>query len=236
MKEEREAQKEEGKTILTKMEKQQKVNDLFNKALMEDNKNNKEEAIKLYTEILKIDPKNIMALNNRQIICNNRYRESKEEKYFSKALENYNNDLYTNKNYYGTYINISFLYLNHYEINKESKESLIQAEKYLNEGLKLYPNDLESLNNYGMLLYFKYKENNMIYDLNNSEMYFNKSIGNTRTKENIGETYYYLHLVYDEYAELDENISGYSKEECEKKSDKYLQQSKDLGYKHFMEK
>ena len=235
MKEEREAQKEEGKTILTKMEKQQKVNDLFNKALMEDNKNNKEESIKLYTEILKIDPKNIMALNNRQIICNNRYRESKEEKYFSKALENYNNDLYTNKNYYGTYINISFLYLNHYEINK-NKESLIQAEKYLNEGLKLYPNDLESLNNYGMLLYFKYKESNIIDDLNNSEMYFNKSIGNTRTKENIGETYYYLHLVYDEYAKLDNNINGYSKEECKNKSDEYLQKSKDLGFKHFMEK
>ena len=236
MKEEREAQKEEGKTILTKMEKQQKVNDLFNKALMEDNKNNKEESIKLYTEILKIDPKNIMALNNRQIICNNRYRESKEEKYFSKALENYNNDLYTNKNYYGTYINISFLYLNHYEINKESKESLIQAEKYLNEGLKLHPNNLELINNYGILLYFKYKENKTINDLTNSEIYLKKALNDSRIKEDIGETYYYLHLVYDEYSKLDENISGYSKEECKNKSDKYLQQSKDLGYKHFMEK
>ena len=63
-----------------------------------------------------------------------------------------------------------------------------------------------------------------------------KALNDSRIKEDIGETYYYLHLVYDEYAELDENINGYSKEECKKKSDKYLQQSKDLGYKHFMEK
>ncbi|WP_256097260.1 hypothetical protein [Brachyspira hampsonii] len=63
-----------------------------------------------------------------------------------------------------------------------------------------------------------------------------KAIDDSRIKEAIGETYYYLHLVYDEYAKLDENTSGYSKEECKNKSDMYLQQSKDLGYEHFMEK
>lgn len=237
MKKEREAQKQEGKTILNEMEKRQKLNDLLNKAWSESNKDNKEEAIKLYTEALEIDPKNIMALNNRQIICNNKYRESKEENFFNKALETYNNDLQTNKNYYGTYINISFLYLNHYEVNKkENKESLIQAEKYLNEGLKLYPNDLELINNYGILLYSKYMENKTITDLNKSEKYLKKSINKSRVKENIGETYYYLHLVYDEYAKLDNNINGYSKDECKNKSKEYLQKSEDLGYKHFMDK
>ena len=112
---------------------------------------------------------------------------------------------------------------------KENKESLIQAEKYLNEGLKLYPNDLELINNYGIFLYLK-------NDLNNSEENFRKSINDNRTKENLGETYYYLHLIYKEYSELDNNNSGYSKEECKKLSNEYLQESKDLGYKHFMDK
>ena len=57
-----------------------------------------------------------------------------------------------------------------------------------------------------------------------------------RIKEYIGKTYYYLHLVYDEYAKLDDNNIGYSKAECEKLSNEYLQKSKDLGYKHFMYK
>ena len=278
MREERKAQKQEGKTILTEMEKLQKVNDLFNRAWIEANKNNKEEAIKLYTEALEIDTNNIMSLNNRGLLYYDKYKETKNEEYFKKSLEDYNNvinidenniyalynrgNLYSNKyretkdeeyftkalndynnilmidnNDYGTYINISFLYLNHYEVNKEkNKESLTQAEKYLNEGLKLHPNNLELINNYGILLYFKYKENKTINDLTNSEIYLKKALNDSRIKEDIGETYYYLHLVYDEYAKLDENISGYSKEECENKSKEYLQNSKDLGFKHFMDK
>ncbi|WP_297204194.1 hypothetical protein [uncultured Brachyspira sp.] len=85
-------------------------------------------------------------------------------------------------------------------------------------------------------MYFKYKENKTINDLNNSEIYLKKAIDDSRIKENIVETYYYLYLVYDEYAKLDNNINGYSKEECKNKSDVYLQKSKDLGYKHFLEK
>ena len=235
MKEEREAQKEEGKSILSEIEKQQKVNDLFNRALMEDNKNNKEEAIKLYTEALEIDSENIITLNNRALLYYDKYYKTKDEEYFNKALYDYDKMLNTNKNYYNAYLGISFLYLNHYEINK-NEESLIQAEKYLNEGLKLYPDNFELINNYGMLLYFKYKENKAIDNLTNSEMYLKKAIDDSRIKENIGETYYYLHLVYDEYAKLDENTSGYSKEECENKSKEYLQNSKDLGFKHFMDK
>ena len=79
-------------------------------------------------------------------------------------------------------------------------------------------------------------ENKTITDLNKSEKYLKKSINKSRVKENIGETYYYLHLVYDEYAKLDNNINGYSKDECKNKSKEYLQKSEDLGYKHFMDK
>lgn len=228
MKKERKAQKQEGQTILTEMKKRQKANDLLNKAWSESNKDNKEEAIKLYTEALEIDSKNTMALNNRGILYSDKYRETKEEEYFNKALEDYNKVLDINKNYYGLNINISFLYLIHYQI-KKNKESLIQAEKYLNEGLKLYPNNLELINNYGIFLYLK-------NDLNKSEEYLKKAINNSRIKEDIGETYYYLHLIYDEYVKLDNNNSGYSKDECKKLSNEYLQKSKDLGYKHFMNK
>lgn len=320
MKKEREAQKQEGKTILNEMEKRQKANDLLNKAWSESNKDNKEEAIKLYTEALEIDSKNTMALNNRGILYSDKYRETKEEEYFNKALDDYNkvlnineNDIDTlnnrgnlylhkyektkeekyfnkvledydkvlsinnnninalnnrsilysnkytktkgeeeyynkalldynkmlniNKNYYNAYIGISFLYLNHYEVNeKENKESLIQAGKYLNEGFKIHPNNLELINNYGIFLYLKYKENKIIDNLNNSEECLRKSVNNNRIKENVGESYYYLHLVYDEYAKLDNNINGYSKDECKNKSKEYLQKSEDLGYKHFMDK
>ena len=110
----------------------------------------------------------------------------------------------------------------------------MQAEKYLNKCLNLYPNNCKVINNYGLFLYLKYKENKKLDDLNNSEKYLKKAIDDSRTKENIGETYYYLHLVYNEYAKLDNNINGYSKEECKNKSKEYLQKSKYLGYKHFM--
>lgn len=97
MKKERKAQKQEGQTILTEMKKRQKANDLLNKAWSESNKDNKEEAIKLYTEALEIDSKNTMALNNRGILYSDKYRETKEEEYFNKALEDYNNAL-SNRN------------------------------------------------------------------------------------------------------------------------------------------
>ncbi|WP_157147606.1 hypothetical protein [Brachyspira pilosicoli] len=276
MKEEREAQKEEGETILTEIEKQQKISNLFNRAWTESYKNNnKEEAIKLYSQLLEIEPKNITilnergnlylykyretkreeyfnkalkdynkllninendinTLNNRATLYSDKYKETKDEEYFNKSLEDYNKVLSIDKNHYPIYTNISFLYLICYQI-KENKESLIQAGKYLNEGFKIHPNNLELINNYGIFLYLKYKENKIIDNLNNSEECLRKSVNNNRIKENVGESYYYLHLVYDEYAKLDNNINGYSKAECKNKSKEYLQQSEDLGYKHFME-
>ena len=277
MKEEREAQKEEGETILTEIEKQQKISNLFNRAWTESYKNNnKEEAIKLYSQLLEIEPKNITilnergnlylykyretkreeyfnkalkdynkllninendinTLNNRATLYSDKYKETKDEEYFNKSLEDYNKVLSIDKNHYPIYTNISFLYLICYQI-KENKESLIQAGKYLNEGFKIHPNNLELINNYGIFLYLKYKENKIIDNLNNSEECLRKSVNNNRIKENVGESYYYLHLVYDEYAKLDNNINGYSKAECKNKIKEYLQKSRDLGYKHFMDK
>lgn len=174
-------------------------------------------------------------MNNRGNLYSNRYEKTKDEEYFHESLKDYSKILTIYNKNINVLNNVSVLYLIIYKITK-NVESIIQAEKYLNEGLNLYPDNFELINNYGILLYFKYKESNIIDDLNNSEIFLKKAIDDSRIKEGIGETYYYLHLIYDEYAELDENINGYSKEECKKKSDKYLQQSKDLGYKHFMEK
>ncbi|ANN63478.1 hypothetical protein A9X81_06240 [Brachyspira hyodysenteriae] len=203
--------------------KETKDEEYFNKALEDCNK------------ILRIDNNNnhINALYKRADLYAYKYRETKDEEYFNKALEDYNNAFINDNDLYYKYINISILLVNKYEI---TKKSIVQTEKYLNEGLKLYPNNLELINNYGIFSYLKYKENKTINDLNNSRKYLEKALNDIRIKKNIGETYYYLHLVYDEYAELEENISGYSKVECEKKSNKYLQKSKDLGYKHFIEK
>ncbi|MEI0592649.1 tetratricopeptide repeat protein [Brachyspira pilosicoli] len=258
--------------------KKSKLSELLSRALNEQMNKNYDEAIKLYTKALEIDSKNLMALNNRGNLYSDKYKETKDEEYFDKALDDYNkilntdknnNDINTlnnratlysdkyketkdeeyfnksledynkvlsiDKNHYPIYTNISFLYLICYQI-KENKESLIQAGKYLNEGFKIHPNNLELINNYGIFLYLKYKENKIIDNLNNSEECLRKSVNNNRIKENVGESYYYLHLVYDEYAKLDNNINGYSKAECKNKSKEYLQKSRDLGYKHFMDK
>ncbi|MCZ9956504.1 tetratricopeptide repeat protein [Brachyspira hyodysenteriae] len=216
MKGERKAQSKEGQTILTEIKKQQKVNDLLNRAWEANKNNKKEEAIKLYTEALEIVPGNIMVLNNRGALYSDKYRETKEEEYFNKSLEDYNKALDIYNNDINILCCISFLYLSNYEITN-NEETLKHAEKYLNEGLEIYPNDMALLNNKGILLYFKYKENNDLNYLKESLEYLNKSIKNNKFKLGIGETYYYLHLVYDEYAELDENISGYSKENAKRK-------------------
>ncbi|MEI0627909.1 hypothetical protein R4J05_02920, partial [Brachyspira pilosicoli] len=76
----------EEQTKLSKMNADMaKVSELFSRALTEDNKNNKEEAIRLYTEALEIEPKNIMVLNNRGALYSDKYKETKNEKYFNKA-------------------------------------------------------------------------------------------------------------------------------------------------------
>ncbi|MEI0699156.1 tetratricopeptide repeat protein [Brachyspira intermedia] len=256
-----------------------KVSELLSRALNEQINKNYDEAIKLYTEALEIDSNNIMSLNNRGLLYYDKYKETKNEEYFTKALCDYDkvlnineNDinalnnrgnLYSNKyretkdeDYFNkalddfsklliinskdiyTLNNISILYLNHYEITN-NKESLKQAEIYINKGLEIEQNNMALLNNKGILLYLQYKENKESNDakyLKESLEYLNRSIEKNTLKKDIGETYYYLSLVYDEYAKLDENISGYSKEECENKSKEYLQNSKKLGYKHFMEK
>ncbi|WP_157149469.1 tetratricopeptide repeat protein [Brachyspira pilosicoli] len=258
--------------------KKSKLSELLSRALNEQMNKNYDEAIKLYTKALEIDSKNLMALNNRGnlysdkyketkdeeyfdkalddynkilntdknnndinalnnrgILYSDKYRETKEEEYFNKSLKDYNKVLTIDKNYSSIYTNISFLYLIHYQI-KENKESLKYAEIYINKGLEIAPNDMELLNNKGVLLYLQYKGNNDIKYLKESFEYLNKSIEKNTFKKDIGETYYYLHLVYDEYVKLDNNNIGYSKEECENKSKEYLKQSKDLGYKHFMNK
>ncbi|MBW5393320.1 hypothetical protein E6A49_11425, partial [Brachyspira pilosicoli] len=75
-----------------------KVSELFNRAWTEDNKNNKEKAIKLYTEIIdKYNPNDIDSLNNRGIFYSDKYRETKKEEYFNKALDDYNKVLNINK-------------------------------------------------------------------------------------------------------------------------------------------
>ena len=213
-----------------------KISELFNRAWTEDNKNNKEKAIKLYTEIIdKYNSNDIDSLNNRGILYSDKYKETKEEEYFNKALEDYNKVLNIDNNDINILNSIGFLYLNNYEITN-NKETLKQSEIHINKGLEIAPNDVALLNNKGILLYLQYKGNNDINYLKESFEYLNKSIENNKLKKDIGETYYYLHLVYDEYAKLDNNISGYSKDECENKSKEYLQKSEDLGYKHFMDK
>ena len=132
MKKEREAQKQEGKTILSEMEKRQKLNDLLNKAWSESNKDNKEEAIKLYTEALEIDSKNTIALNNRGILYSNKYKETKDEKYFNKSLEDYNKILNTDKN------NNDINALNNRGILYSDKYRETKEEGYFNKALEDY--------------------------------------------------------------------------------------------------
>ncbi|WP_256097261.1 hypothetical protein [Brachyspira hampsonii] len=67
-----------------------KVSELFARALNEQMNKNYDEAIKLYTEIIdKYNTKDTNSLNNRAILYSDKYKESKEEKYFYKSLRDY---------------------------------------------------------------------------------------------------------------------------------------------------
>ena len=74
-----------------------KASELFARALNEQMNKNYDEAIKLYTESLKIVPDNIILLNNRGNLYLNKYQKNKEEKYFDKSLDDYNNILSDSK-------------------------------------------------------------------------------------------------------------------------------------------
>ena len=67
-----------------------------------------------------------------------------------------------------------------------------------------------------------------------SKKYLDKVVNNKSEKYDLGETYYYLSLLYKEYSQL-ENIEDTKKEEYKNKSEEAMKKSKELGYKSFIE-
>ena len=292
-----------------------KVSELFSRALEESIKDNIDEAIKYYSELLELDKNNSAALNNRGILYMRKYTYTKNEEYFNFALNDYNNILsidkknspalnnrgllynkkyihtkneeyfnsslndynkvlevdkedlkvlnnrgslhsekYTNTknkeyfdlavNDYNRVLNIQYndldalvgrgwLYLVDYIIYKNI-ESLNNAEKDIKSGLYIDNSDLPLLNNNGIMLLFKYKIEKDIKLLDEAKKYLDKVVNNKSEKYDLGETYYYLSLLYKEYSQL-ENIEDTKKEEYKNKSEEAMKKSKELGYKSFIE-
>ena len=237
--------KMEAENILNKIKEQTKqseenankakVSELFTKALNEEDKKKYDEAIKYYTELLKLDKNNLDALNNRGVIYDGKYTNTQNEKYFNLALADYNEVLNreNDNNNFNTLNNRGWLYLVNYSISKNI-ESLNNAEKDIEKALTINDTNLNLLSNNGIVLLFKYRIEKDIKLLNKSKEYLYKAINYKREKHDLGETYYYLSLVYKEYSQL-ESIEDTQKEEYKNKSEEVLKKSKELGYKSFIE-
>lgn len=189
-------------------------------------------ALKDYNKSLKYN-NNIITLYNRGILYNHKYVNVKDKKYFDLALNDYNRVLnIKNDNLYAL-IGIGWLYLVDYIICKNI-ESLNNSEKYIEKALTINNSNLYLLNNKGIMLLFKYKIEKDIKILEAAEEYLNRVISNKRKKHDLGETYYYLSLLYKEYSQL-ETTDNIEKEEYKKRSEEALKKSKELGYKNFIE-
>lgn len=251
-----------------------KVSELFSRALEEYRKENIDEAINLYNELLKLDENNFealynsgnlynikysnieekeyfdLALNNynkalniskndldtlinRSILYRKKYTYTKDEEYFNLALNDYNKVLNMEYNNLNALINIGWLYLVNYSISKNIV-SLNNAEKYIEKTLSIDNSNLHLLNNKGIMLLFQYRIEKDIKILEEAEKYLNRAISDKREKHDLGETYYYLSLVYKEYSQL-EDIDNIKKEEYKNKSEEALKKSKELGYENFIE-
>ena len=107
-----------------------KVSELLSRALNEQINKNYDKAIKLYTEALEIDSNNIMSLNNRGLLYYDKYKETKDEEYFTKALCDYDKVLNINENDINALNNRGNLYSNKYIETK--------YEDYFNKALDDY--------------------------------------------------------------------------------------------------
>ena len=149
------------------------------------------------------------------------------------AVNDYNRVLNIQYNDLDALVGRGWLYLVDYIIYKNI-ESLNNAEKDIKSGLYIDNSDLPLLNNNGVMLLLKYKIEKNIKLLEEARKFLNSAINNKREKHNLGETYYYLSLVYKEYSQL-ENVDNLKKEEYKKESEKALKKSKELEYKNFIE-
>lgn len=151
-----------------------KVSELFSRALEESIKDNIDEAIKYYSELLELDKNNSAALNRRGDLYNNKYTKTNEEKYFNLALKDYNKSLKYNNNLITLY-NRSVLY-NYKYVNVKDKKYFDLALNDYNMVLNIKSNNLYALIGIGWLYLVDYIIYKNIESLNNSEKYIEKAL------------------------------------------------------------
>nr|WP_256097215.1 hypothetical protein [Brachyspira hampsonii] len=161
-------------------------------------------------------------------LYNEKYKNTHDKKYFQMSLDNYNKALAIDNSNTSIYINRGWLYLTDYKICKDI-ESLDNAEKDIKHGLTLEKDNFYLLNNGGITSLYKYKLEKQVKDLKESEYSFLKSIKNNKSNSVLAESYYYLSLVYDEYAKLT-TITAEKMKEYTEKSKYYFEESRKLGY------
>lgn len=148
--------KEEGRKIEEESDKKIQENELFNFGLQSVNIKDYKSAIYYFTEVIKLNPKNSMAYNNRgnakSDLSNIREKNSEEyNKFINEAIEDYNKAIELNPNYSIAYNNrglaklqlgkieeaikdfITAYELDNNEVKEKAKNRLINLAKEKNE-------------------------------------------------------------------------------------------------------
>ncbi|WP_288300456.1 tetratricopeptide repeat protein [uncultured Brachyspira sp.] len=138
--------KEEGRKIEEESDKKIQENELFNFGLQSVNIKDYKSAIYYFTEVIKLNPKNSMAYNNRcnakSDLSNTKEKNSEEyNKLINEAIEDYNKAIELNPNYAEAYNNRG---------NAKNKlQKIGEAIEDYNKAIELNPNYAEAYNNRG---------------------------------------------------------------------------------------
>ena len=141
---------EESKDEARKAEQAAKISELFSRALKEKDV---DKQIELYTEILKLSPDDVDALNNRGVA----YGDKGD---YGKAIENFDKAVKINPNDADLYINLGNAYNNNGDHNK--------AIENFDKAIKISPDDADAYYNRSLSYTYKNDLENALNDINQS--------------------------------------------------------------------
>lgn len=140
--------KEEGRKIEEESDKKIQENELFNFGLQSVNIKDYKSAIYYFTEVIKLNPKNSMAYNNRgnakSDLSNIREKNSEEfNKLINEAIEDYNKAIELNTDFAEAYNNRGIA-----KYNLANGKNEIEYNELLNSAIKDYDKSIELNNDY----------------------------------------------------------------------------------------
>ena len=202
--------KEEGRKIEEESDKKIQENELFNFGLQSVNIKDYKSAIYYFTEVIKLNPKNSMAYNNRgnakSDLSNTKEKNSEEyNKLINEAIEDYNKAIELNPNLSEAYNNRGIAksdLSNTKEKNSEEYNKLInEAIEDYNKAIELNQYYAEAYNNRGNAKIKLQKLEEAIED-------YNKAI---KLSQNYSQAYYNRGLAKLQLRKIEEAIKDFIK-------------------------